>query len=274
MQLWAEAGVCSSIRYIVTMNLRRCFILGLLAAVWFSGQTLLALDEAPYAPIVTRNVFGLVPIPTNNPADAAPPAPPPPKITPNGIMTLFGKLQVLFKVAGVAKPGQPAKEESYVMSEGDRQDEIEVQRIDGKAGIIRFNNHGVVQELALVAGAASGGGAAPAAPGFIPSPVMPSPRVMPAAGGSPPIDFGGRFGRNRNNPPDNSSGVGSPSSASANSLQNQQQLTPEAQIIMIEAQRMDFLQKGDSTAKILPPTELTPLVNDASGGGAAMPEQQ
>jgi len=255
------------------MNLRRCYILGLLASVWFSGQTLLALDEAPYAPIVTRNVFGLVPIPTNNPADAAPPPPPPPKITPNGIMTLFGKLQVLFKVAGVAKPGQPAKEESYVMSEGDRQDEIEVQKIDGKAGIIRFNNHGVVQELALVAGAASGGGAAPAAPGFIPSPVMPSPRVMPAAGGSPPIDFGGRFGRNRNNPPDSNPGAGT--ALPANFIPHKQQLTPEAQVIMMEAQRAQFQDEGNPAAAIIPPTEITHLLNgDGSSGGPTVPGQQ
>jgi len=111
-------------------------------------------NQTPYAPIVERNMFGLVPIPP--PAAPVDPATliPPPKITPNGIMTLFGKLQVLFKVAGVAKPGQPPKDESYVMCEGDRQDDIEVQKIDQTAATITFNNHGVVQALPLVVGGA------------------------------------------------------------------------------------------------------------------------
>src|ERR1039458_7407646 len=59
------------------------------------------LPNNPYAPIVVRNIFALTPPP---PADAGPPADPPPKITPNGIMSIFGQLQVLFKVAGTAKP--------------------------------------------------------------------------------------------------------------------------------------------------------------------------
>ena len=45
---------------------------------------------------------------------------------PNGIMSIFGQLQVLFKVAIPAKAEQPAKDESYILSEGQRQDEIEV----------------------------------------------------------------------------------------------------------------------------------------------------
>lgn len=37
-------------------------------------------------------------------------------------------------------------------------------------------------------------------------------------------------------------------------------LTPEQQILMIEAQRMKALQDGDPIAKILPPTEMTPEI--------------
>ncbi len=105
------------------------------------------LSNNPYAPIVVRNIFGLnPPLPT----DADQPAEPPPKITPNGIMSIFGQLQVLFKVAGTAKPGQPAKDDSYILSEGQRQEEIEVIHIDEKAGLVTFNNHGTVQEIPLV----------------------------------------------------------------------------------------------------------------------------
>ena len=105
------------------------------------------LPNNPYAPIVVRNVFGLNP---PQPVDPnATQADPPPKITPNGIMSIFGQLQVLFKVAGTAKPGQPAKDESYILSEGQRQDEIEVIQIDEKASLVTFNNHGTVQEIPL-----------------------------------------------------------------------------------------------------------------------------
>ena len=254
------------------MNAR--FILLLAASVWLSGQTLRAEDAStdnPYAPIVTRNVFGLVPIPVHNPADDVP-AVPPPKITPNGIMTLFGKLQVLFKVAGVARPGQPPKDESYVMCEGDRQDEIEVKKIDEKNATITFNNHGVVQELPLVAGTASGGDAAPS-PGFVPPPVMGgAPGIAPRVGG---VGFGGRFGRNRNLPPPSNPnvssggapGFGGNPAIPQNNVQPQQEVTPEAQIIMMEAQREQFKQEGHPAAIIIPPTPLTQQLNGEDGGG-------
>src|SRR5438445_6940572 len=65
----------------------------LLFVVGIHAQDQLSTNN-PYAAIVKRNVFGLVPLP--EPADqdqqAAEPAP---KITPNGIMTIFGKPQVL-----------------------------------------------------------------------------------------------------------------------------------------------------------------------------------
>src|ERR1017187_5865053 len=105
------------------------------------------LPNNPYAPIVVRNVFALNPPP---PVDATPPGDPPPKITPNGIMSIFGQLQALFKVAGTAKPGQPAKDDFYILSEGQRQDEIEVTHIDEKASLVIFNNHGTVPELPLI----------------------------------------------------------------------------------------------------------------------------
>ncbi len=98
--------------------------------------------DNPYATIVARNIFGLTPIPTVDPNSQ--PAPPV-KITPNGIMTIFGRLQVLFKTAG----GPSGKEQSYILTEGQRQDDIEVVKINEKAGIITFNNHGIAQELPL-----------------------------------------------------------------------------------------------------------------------------
>lgn len=163
------------------MNLRWCFILILTLVFCGAGRTTAqaANADSPYETIVTRNVFGLVPIPIAPPPKAEPDNRQLPKITPNGIMTLFGKLQVLFKVA---TPGKPAnQEDSYVMSVGDRQDDIEVKNIDEQSAVITFNNHGTIQELPLVAGKASTGAPPPAnhgAPGQIPlpRPGIPAPR--------------------------------------------------------------------------------------------------
>jgi hypothetical protein len=260
------------------MNWSRHFILGLIAASGLYGSSLRAAAAPlanPYKPIITRNVFNLVPIPTNPPPVDPATLVPPPKITPNGIMMLFGKLQVLFKVAGVAKPGLPPKEESYVMSEGDRQNEIEVQKIDEPSAMITFINHGVVQELGLVASAAGGGaGGAPAAGGGLPPPGMPTPAMAP--NGGMPVGFGGRFGRNRNvNSGGNPDAGGVPNTGgaatTAASATPQEVLTPEQQIIMIEANRVytqDAVTHGD--APPLPPTEMTPPDATGIGGGPLM----
>ena len=248
------------------MNFRfilACALIGWLA----SGSAVVraAAPGSPYAPIVERNMFGLVPIPTNNPAADLPPPTPPPKITPNGIMTLFGKLQVLFKVAGVPKAGQPAKDESYVLGVGERQEEIEVQKIDEPSATITFNNHGTVQELSLVAGIASGGGAS--APAGMPAGLglpVPTPSVMPGGGGIPAaIGGGNRFGRPRTLPGGNPSAAlpsfgGNASGAGA--AGTQAAISPEAQVIMMEAQRAKWLSEGNSAAAIIPPTPLTSQV--------------
>src|SRR5580692_970362 len=107
-----------------------CFIVGALllsTSAW--SQDTDTVDK-PYATIIARNMFGLLPIPPPDTNPPAPPVDPPPKITPNGIMTIFGRDQALFKVATKPKPGQPAKEDSYVLGEGERQDDVEVVKID------------------------------------------------------------------------------------------------------------------------------------------------
>ena len=252
------------------------FIASLLLAGFFSVAVPaqdVAASANPYVTVVARNVFGLVPIPTVDPASLVPPAELPPKITPNGIMTLFGKLQVLFKVATKPPAGQPAVDESYTMSEGERQDEIEVVKIDGKAGVVTFNNHGTVQELALVAATASSG-AAPAPGGAPANPGFPLPR-----GGSPTAS--GRFGRPpanadpntaarsgaNNSGANNSGGFNFGGSSSGTPTSNRiynpaaegtETLSPEAQVIMMEAQRAQWKEQGNPAAMIIPPTPLTP----------------
>jgi hypothetical protein len=225
----------------------------------------------PYEPIATRNIFGLNPPQAPAPIDNTPPA----TITPNGIMTIFGTTQVLFKVAVPPRPPEPPSDKSYILSEGQRQDDIEVTRIDEKAGIVTFNNHGVVQAIPLVkappistptpvvmnsgfvpSGAASGGFGGPGGPG--------RGSFARFGGGSGP---NGNMGNNGGNP----GGAGFGSAASAGGPA-QTQLSPEEQMIMIAAQHAQAQQAGDPIAKIFPPTDLDTaagVVPDSPPGGSS-----
>ena len=252
--------------YIQIMNMKR---LGKIVVCLASGLVLNAgtraddgvLPNNPYAPIVVRNIFGLNP---PMPAEAGPPAEPPPKITLNGIMSILGRLQALYKVAGTPKPGQPAKDESYILSEGQRQDEIEVTHIDEKASLVTFNNHGTVQELLLVKAN--------------PPPVS---TPMPAQGGPVPAqNFRGPNGENNSRIPSRLGGgpAGGPGAArnrgrgdgsplttvptragySGQQQQPQNTITPEVQMIMIAAQHAKAQQEGDPVAALFPTTPIDP----------------
>ena len=106
-----------------------------------------ATTNSPYSPIIARNVFGLNP---PSPSETEQPlSAPAPKIKPNGIMSIFGQLQVLFKVTNTSGPGQPLKDTFYTLGEGEQQDGIQVTHIDQNASVVTFNNHGTVQEIAL-----------------------------------------------------------------------------------------------------------------------------
>ena len=257
------------------MNCVRYLLVASCALAPLAHAVDLAATANPYTTVVTRNIFGLVPIPTNSPVEVAPPEPPV-KITPNGIMSIFGKVQVLFKTPGKAKPGQPAKEESYVLCVGERQDEIEVLAIDEKEGKVKFNNHGIPQELALVAAAnvpspvvGGGGGPGGAVAGFRPPSMVPMPGGVSAATG------GARFGRAARgqnvvssedlaNANANLGGGGNP--GANGHLDGSQNLSPEAQVIMIEANRAATQEAvNQGLMPPLPPTVLTP--SDATGPG-------
>ncbi len=232
----------------------------------------------PYATVVARNIFGL-----NPPTPPAPPAEPDPpaKITPNGIMSIFGQLQVLFKVAATSRPGVPPPvEESYILSEGQRQDDIEVVKIDEKNGIVTFNNHGETQELPLVvtqpsatpspASAVSVGGAS----GGRFSPGLANP------GGGRPRAGGGSYGNGANSGgPDNNGNAndgsnlrGVPTRGNTFNAADQipQGMTEEVQTIAIEANREMTRQQVDSgELPPLPITDLTPPNTPEAGGNPA-----
>jgi hypothetical protein len=101
----------------------------------------------PYSQaIIGRNAFSLKP-PAVRVVD--PPPLPLPQIVLQGGMNILHRRQVLFKVQMPPKPGEPAREMSCVMSEGERQGEVEVLEIDDKAWTVKFRNHGIVQTLNL-----------------------------------------------------------------------------------------------------------------------------
>jgi hypothetical protein len=229
----------------------------------------ISLDN-PYETIATRNIFGLTPIPIDDPNSQPPVSSV--KITPNGIMTIFGRLQVLFKTAG----GPGVKEQSYILTESQRQDDIEVVKINEKAGIVTFNNHGIRQELPLANAPAMNTPmpALAASPGnsMIPVPIGNAGNGNVVAFGArngQPGNSGGRRGAgNGNNGTDNSganSGLNLRNIPTRNGIYQPEAptMTPEEEVIMIEAQRAKYQAEGNPMAKLLPPTALTP-----NGGGA------
>jgi len=122
-----------------------CLTAGLVSSLSARAVTAGAQGN-PYQGVVIRNVFAIKPPP--NIKKLAEPEPP--KIIPQGIMSMFSRQQVLFKtMMPGSKPGEPPKETAMVLTVGQREGEIEVVAIDESSGTITFNNHGKVQTLSL-----------------------------------------------------------------------------------------------------------------------------
>lgn len=100
-----------------------------------------ALTANPYEAIVGRNVFGLKP-PTITALPAVAPVAAAITIKLQGISTILDRKQVLLKVKTAARPPEPAKEQSYLWSEGQGENEIEVLTIDAANGIVTIKSHG------------------------------------------------------------------------------------------------------------------------------------
>ncbi|MDR3560737.1 MAG: hypothetical protein P4N59_04755 [Negativicutes bacterium] len=230
-------------------------------------------DNKPYSTIVARNMFGLLPVPPPVPVDAEPPKDPPPKITPNGIMTIFGRNQALFKVANKPKPGQPAKEDSFVLSEGERESDITVVKINKQDSIITFDNHGTIQELPLVPAKDTGGG--PGGPGNSvagshPGPMTPAERAQMIRqrmnpGSSSAVNPG------FNNP----ASSGQPNMGASSTFQPQEAQQSIEDKVMSAAQNMAQIELNRIATQEavdqglmppLPPTMLTPPDATAAGG--------
>jgi len=212
-----------------------CFAAGLvLPAVAATNDA--ASTAKAYAAIATRNIFDLRPLASDSPVSTSV-ANPPPKITINGIMTIFGPGEVLFKVSVPVRPGHPAGENSYLLDEGQSQDEIEIRHIDLQAGVVTFNNHGVIQDISLA-------DVPPVTASVITANVAPPVTAMDPA----------RAAFERSRMPDYLGGGNEPR-AKGETFQNK---SLEQRILMIEAQRAYYKSQNDPRANDLPPTAMTP----------------
>ena len=203
----------------------------------------LAVNDAPYSPIIARNIFGLLPIPTNAPVDPnATPATPPPKIVPNGLMSLFGVPQALFKVSYPPAGGQPAHDESYMLAQGESQDNIEVTKIDMANAVVSFNNNGTMQDIPLAAApkitspaapVGGSGGVGGVSPGGIPRPLLGGPRGIAGLGAATAASAagsGGGQGSDGNTAPSLAPSEGN--SRIYNPATESDGLTPESQAVL------------------------------------------
>jgi hypothetical protein len=126
--------------------MRGRFIFGALAVVTFcSGvKALSAAAGRDYSQIPERNLFGLHEPPQQI---VEPVKQQLPKIVLNGITTMGSKLAFL-KVQSLPKPGeQPQAEQSFTMTEGQRESGIEILEINERSGTVRLNNSGTEMTL-------------------------------------------------------------------------------------------------------------------------------
>jgi hypothetical protein len=270
-------------------------------AIWLAAGLVLSAGaraddvapaDNPYIPIVTRNIFGLNPPDTNALLDVDPP----PKITLKGIMSANGNSRALYTVAGTGKPGQPSKDQSYILGVGQGQDDVEVVRINDKAGLVTFNNHGTVQEIPL-ANAPTGTTSAPGPGRQVSSRPGPRGGRNGGEGGNDVVNMSGRgsagrqnrsrgIGANQN--PDPSTMDGGPTAGgglsvqsleaiptragNANQQQNQNTMTPEETATLIEVQREMYKSENNPISGLYPPTKFTPAgATGPTGNPLVMP---
>lgn len=238
--------------------------------------------DNPYQAIASRNVFALKPPPPPPDPNAAPP-PDLPQIKLQGISSLFGSRRVLVKLVEKAKPGQQAKEEALILKEGERYRDVEVVAIDPASGTVRFNNHGTEVVMTMDKDAEKPpAGPAPTAPPAAPAvamarPGMPQPMPVPTAGPNAPPPPIAAAGVVHTPAPGANPTVATPAPPTAPGIAlaagggpHGQAPTPapppppplsrEEQEILIEINRLRYQQEGDPRAKLLPPTTLTPQV--------------
>jgi len=241
--------------------------------------------DNPYQGIVGRNLFDLrTPPPAPDPESLKPP---PPKFSLTCIATISGnKLAMLKTTPPPAKPGEAAKEQSYMLKEGQREGEVEVLHIDEVAGTVKVKYANTVEmtldftnNAAKVVAFAPVPGAPPGVPPGVPPAVSFPP--IPGAGAANPAlkqPFAPAIPR-----PIRSPRLGLMPAASASGLvgvaeQTGQPAQSAAAPITRDQQEvvMELLRdqhRNNPEFPPLPPTSLTPMIEAANQEAAAAASQ-
>ncbi len=228
-------------------------------------------NSITYGNISKRNLFGLkdpapVPAATNPPTVL-------PKLSLTGITTILGRKQALIRAQLLAEAGQPAREESYVLTEGQRDGKLEVLQIDEKAGNVSVNNSGTVLTLNIDRDSPKlvSAPAATAAPGAQLAPGIPRPtggtNASVYAPGTTAIQH--TLPTRTYHPPglnatsaSNGTAVAAPATSGLPAVPPpavtapEAELTPEAQTILMEVERER--NKNNPNYPPFPTTPLTP----------------
>jgi len=186
-----------------------------------------------YQGIVDRNVFGL----KSPPPPLASTKPPPPKVWLTGITTILGNKRALLKMTPPPKPGEPAKEQSFTLGEGERDGDIEVLEINEKVRTVKICDYGTIMTLDFDKdGVKVAAGAFAGLPGPPARPVGPVPGANPSA----PSGRANQFSR-------------------------------EQQALFLAAQKQRYEANGNSTAGLIPPvpTDLAPPAPAENDAGNA-----
>jgi len=142
-------------------------------------------SDGGYSSIWLRNVFDLKPILPPPPIDTKPPEPPP-NVKLQGITTILGDKRALFTVQVSGGPGKPpAKEESYMLSEGQRQGSLEVLEINPKARTVKIKVEELVSTITFDTNKPAGG----PGPGNMAAGVPRPPAVPPGRGFNPSAGY-------------------------------------------------------------------------------------
>jgi hypothetical protein len=197
-----------------------------------AGPGNVAQTNNPYTSITSRNVFDLsAPLPVANEIAAS--NEPLPKITVDGITSILGDWEVLFKVGEVNPAGAVVKEHFSILRQNETDDGIKVVSIDSDVGTVTFINHGTIQEIPL-------------------------PKTTRLALEEPILSYGDTLPKSyppafiRARTPDYLGG-------GPDGISNGQPMTnAEDRAILIEAQRAYLKSNHDPAADALPPTALTP----------------
>jgi hypothetical protein len=135
-----------------------------------AGQTEADVPNAagshPSGSIMVRNVFHLNP-PTTATQEQTNPAVP--RFFLAGIVTMTGK-KALLKAVLQPRRGEPAKEECYMLAEGERKGDLEVLKIDEKAGTVEVTWAGTAIPLNFKDNAVKAAAVTPPSPATLPMP--------------------------------------------------------------------------------------------------------